>query len=171
MIMMFAPLFTPIFASLFTAFSRQKSPALPLPEYPGMVGADGATLSTFGPENMPRRGINRNAYHGQSNGPLHQQTNGQAYQHALPTIHISSVSTGLNDSDNERLDGVVTIDIHPNRLGQIKFAGGWWSAKCGRSIILTAGTLVKVVARENIVLIVEPIGVQPHFMEKWTELV
>ena len=120
---------------------------------------------------MPRRGINRNAYHGQSNGPLNQQTNGQAYQHALPTIHISSVSTGLNDSDNERLDGVVTIDIHPNRLGQIKFAGGWWSAKCGRSIILTAGTLVKVVARENIVLIVEPIGVQPHFMEKWTELV
>ena len=77
---------------------------------------------------------------------------------ALATVHPSSVSNGLSDSDHERLHGVVTIDIHPNRLGQVKFAGGWWSAKCGRAIIIKAGTLVHVIGRENISLIVEPVG-------------
>ena len=89
----------------------------------------------------------------------------------LPTVHASTISNGLSDSDHERLDGVVTIDIHPNRLGQIKFAGGWWSAKCGRAIILKAGTLVKVIGRENIILIVEPMGAHPHLMEQWAEII
>lgn len=92
--------------------------------------------------------------------------NGDRY---LPIVTNSSMST-QNQNDPEQLYGIVTIAIHPNRNGQIKFKGGWWSAKCGQSIVIDQGTLVTILGRDNITLVVEPFGprTDAHDQEKLT---
>ena len=141
-----------VFAPLLAAFSRFKPHAVDTSRSLSLAESDVVT--------MPALGVGERQHGRARNSKIYKV---QATQHYTPKVHQSSVSTGLSNSKYERLDGVVTIDIHPNRLGQIKFAGGWWSAKCGRSIILKAGTLVKVLGRDNIILIVEPMGAHPHF--------
>lgn len=142
-----------VFPHVFTGRSKSKEQISNASIFPGGLGSThvitNAIIRAFSLSRMQRS----------------RTVNGDDY---LPRINPSSVSNGISSSEHERLDGIVTIDISPNRLGQVKFAGGWWSAKCGRSITLTRGTLVKVVGRENIILVVEPMGAQPHFQEVWT---
>lgn len=76
----------------------------------------------------------------------------------LFTSPISSLNQNLGQQQGQHLDGVVTIDILPSCQGQVKFAGGWWSAKCSQARTLTKGTLVSVIGRDNITLIVEPLA-------------
>ncbi|MEM9218678.1 MAG: NfeD family protein [Cyanobacteria bacterium P01_F01_bin.150] len=153
-----------VFAPLFAAFSKFKLHIADSPGSKVMAIADGTIPTTFeSTEKCSGRAINGNM--------LEEQTADRYRPTFQPTAVLSSINLGLGNSEHDRLDGVVTIDIHPNRLGQIKFAGGWWSAKCERSMILKIGTLVKVIGRENIILIVEPIGSQPNFIEQVTELI
>ena len=49
--------------------------------------------------------------------------NGDRY---LP-LSATPATSNQNQHDPEQLYGVVTIAIHPNRNGQIKFKGGWWT--------------------------------------------
>lgn len=89
-----------------------------------------------------------------------EATNGDRY---FPPSFQASIDSPLKEpSDPERLYGVVTIAIQPNRLGQVKFKGGWWSAKCEQAIVLTQGRLVTILGRDNITLVVEPFGPDPH---------
>ena len=70
--------------------------------------------------------------------------------HFLPSI-------GGDDHLHEWFNAVVTQTIRPNSTGRVKANGSWWSARCGRSLVLKPGTLVNVVGRDNITLIVEPV--------------
>lgn len=44
-----------------------------------------------------------------------------------------------------------------NRL-RVRYAGSWWFARCLRPASLTQGSQVRVVGRENLTLLIEPIG-------------
>lgn len=46
----------------------------------------------------------------------------------------------------------------PEHRGQIKFRGGWWTAQCEQPhVTLSPGQMCRVVGRESIILLVEPV--------------
>lgn len=49
----------------------------------------------------------------------------------------------------------VTETIWPNRLGRVYYQGSWWLAICLEPVAILEGRRVRVVARDNITLIVE----------------
>lgn len=53
-------------------------------------------------------------------------------------------------------EAIVVKAIEPFRVGRIRFQGSWWSARCNQDITLRPGELVRVVGRQNITLLVEP---------------
>jgi membrane protein implicated in regulation of membrane protease activity len=55
---------------------------------------------------------------------------------------------------------VIVDPIAPQQVGSVKFMGIWWRARCRQSMELATGTRVRVVDRENLTLIVEPIIVR-----------
>jgi hypothetical protein len=61
----------------------------------------------------------------------------------------------LSELNSDSL-AVVTRTISPNQVGQVKFLGSWWMAKCSKDVVLEAGTKVTVVGRQNLTLLVEP---------------
>jgi formylglycine-generating enzyme required for sulfatase activity len=51
----------------------------------------------------------------------------------------------------------VESEIPINGKGRVKFRGAFWSAQCHQDIVLSPGTLVRVIDRVGICLIVEPV--------------
>ncbi|HEY9657544.1 MAG TPA: NfeD family protein, partial [Allocoleopsis sp.] len=54
---------------------------------------------------------------------------------------------------------IVDAAISPGRSGRIRYQGSWWSARCEQDITLSPGEEVRVVGRQNITLIVEPLAI------------
>jgi membrane protein implicated in regulation of membrane protease activity len=50
---------------------------------------------------------------------------------------------------------VVEEEIRPGKSGRVRFQSTWWPAKCDRDITLKPGEVVRVLALENLTLIVE----------------
>jgi membrane protein implicated in regulation of membrane protease activity len=50
---------------------------------------------------------------------------------------------------------VVEEEIRPGKSGRVRFQSTWWPAKCDRDVTLKPGEVVRVLALENITLIVE----------------
>jgi membrane protein implicated in regulation of membrane protease activity len=50
---------------------------------------------------------------------------------------------------------VVEEEIRPGKSGRVRFQSTWWPAKCDGQITLKPGDVVRVLALENITLIVE----------------
>jgi membrane protein implicated in regulation of membrane protease activity len=50
---------------------------------------------------------------------------------------------------------VVEEEIRPGQSGRVRFQSTWWPAKCDRDITLKPGEVVRVLALENMTLIVE----------------
>jgi len=62
-------------------------------------------------------------------------------------------------SPNDIKGEATVIDtISPGRKGGVKFRGTWWSARCPQAIALDPGTFVRVVGRQGIALLVEPVS-------------
>lgn len=60
--------------------------------------------------------------------------------------------------DTEADQAMVTRTISPDELGRVKFQGTWWRAGSDRSLVLQAGTSVRVIGRQRSnILIVEPL--------------
>ncbi len=55
-------------------------------------------------------------------------------------------------------DAIVTQTIAPDRKGQVKFQGSWWTARCNSKARLRPGALVQVIHRQNLTLYVEPVA-------------
>ena len=56
---------------------------------------------------------------------------------------------------NHLKKAVVEEEIRPGQSGRVRFQSTWWPAKCDREITLKRGEVVRVLALENITLIVE----------------
>jgi membrane protein implicated in regulation of membrane protease activity len=59
--------------------------------------------------------------------------------------------------------GIVSETIRPFETGRVQFQGSWWPAMfepgiSEQAVILEAGHVVQVIGRQNITLIVQPIG-------------
>ncbi len=53
-------------------------------------------------------------------------------------------------------EGIVDRVVDPNRRCRIKFGGSYWSAKTASPFALYPGATVRVVGRQNSILLVEP---------------
>jgi membrane protein implicated in regulation of membrane protease activity len=51
----------------------------------------------------------------------------------------------------------VTETISPNQRGRVHYQGSWWFAVCLEPIEILPGKRVRVIERDNITLIVEPL--------------
>lgn len=58
--------------------------------------------------------------------------------------------------DKKINEAIVVKAIEPYKMGQIRFQGAWWSARCVQQTTLFPGEVVKVVGRQNITLLVQP---------------
>jgi hypothetical protein len=56
---------------------------------------------------------------------------------------------------------IVDAIIEPSKNGRVRFQGSWWSARCEQETTIFPGEMVRVVGRQNITLIVEPVTVEP----------
>ncbi|MGJ3247759.1 MAG: NfeD family protein [Elainellaceae cyanobacterium] len=54
-------------------------------------------------------------------------------------------------------EAIVEDTISPGREGRVHYQGSWWPARCFAELTLYPSTLVKVVGRQNITLLVEPV--------------
>jgi membrane protein implicated in regulation of membrane protease activity len=61
------------------------------------------------------------------------------------------------EEDPHEIEAIVFDLIPPHCTGYIKFQGSWWRARCLQQISLEPGTVVRVVDRESLTLIVEPL--------------
>lgn len=60
-------------------------------------------------------------------------------------------------------EAIVTMIIQPNRIGQVKYEGTWWNARCRQPVTLRPHERVKVTGRANAILLyVEPIDALPR---------
>lgn len=58
----------------------------------------------------------------------------------------------------ESRTAVVTISIQPNCVGQVRFRGAWWAARCLEPISIQEQALVNVTGQHDITtLLVRPI--------------
>jgi membrane-bound ClpP family serine protease len=57
-----------------------------------------------------------------------------------------------------KVEATVFDPIPANCMGYIKFQGIFWRAQCFQAVNLEPGMLVRVLDRENLTLIVEPIA-------------
>ncbi len=57
------------------------------------------------------------------------------------------------------LTGQATVDqlIQAGKMGRVRFQGSWWYAQCQQDTTLVPGQVVRVVGRDNITLLVEPV--------------
>ena len=55
-------------------------------------------------------------------------------------------------------EGVVDREIYYYQKGRVSYGGSYWDAKCEDDLRLLPGQFIKVVARKNTTLIVEPIA-------------
>lgn len=73
-----------------------------------------------------------------------------------------SLSWNINFTDEPIIpidgEGVVDCVIYPYQKGRIYFRGSWWPARCEEEVKLLTGQRVKVIGRQNITLIVQPIA-------------
>lgn len=66
---------------------------------------------------------------------------------------LSPLMENFGDVDNE---AIVTIAIPAGRIGQVRFAGSWWTARCPQKVKVPFGQVVYVVGRHNNTLYVQP---------------
>lgn len=76
----------------------------------------------------------------------------------LEGIDADAVTAELENSLAER--AIVDAPIMPLGTGRVRYRGSWWSARCGQAVTLSPGDVVRVVGRQNITLLVEPLHVQ-----------
>lgn len=63
----------------------------------------------------------------------------------------------LDYSEYQR-EAIVTMVIQPNRVGQVKYEGTWWNARCHQNVTLQLNERVRVKGKANAILLyVEPI--------------
>lgn len=74
---------------------------------------------------------------------------------ANPTASANS-KTLLETYHDDVYKAVVTQTIKPGDVGQVRFQGSWWSARCVDDVILGLGEVVYVIHRHNNTLYVEP---------------
>ena len=69
-------------------------------------------------------------------------------------------------SENSQL-AIVTQDIQPNCVGQIRYRASWWQARSSQNVTLYAGDIVKIIGVANpVLLLVEPAN-QDEIAELW----
>jgi membrane protein implicated in regulation of membrane protease activity len=74
-----------------------------------------------------------------------------------PSTRLAGVLPFGVEPHSTDAETVIVDPIHPQQAGSVKFMGTWWRARCRQSMGLATGTRVRVVDRENLTLIVEPI--------------
>jgi membrane-bound ClpP family serine protease len=62
------------------------------------------------------------------------------------------------EGDPREVEATVFDPIPTNCIGYVKFQGSFWRARCFQQVSLEPGMLVRVIDRENLTLIVEPIS-------------
>lgn len=62
------------------------------------------------------------------------------------------------EGDLREVQAIVFDSIPVNCIGYIKFQGSFWRARCFQPVSLEPGMLVRVIDRENLTLIVEPLS-------------
>lgn len=55
-------------------------------------------------------------------------------------------------------NGIIDQVVTPEQLFRIKFSGSYWSAKTINPYVLHPGDFVRVIGRQSITLLVEPIS-------------
>jgi membrane-bound ClpP family serine protease len=65
------------------------------------------------------------------------------------------------DKEGNPLGATVVESITPNVKGYVKFQGVLWRATCLQPITIKPGQIVRVVDRQSLTLIVEPVEVEP----------
>lgn len=71
-------------------------------------------------------------------------------------IASTNSQTLLENYHDDVYKAVVTQTIKPGKVGQVRFQGSWWSARCTDDVILGLGEVVYVIQRHNNTLYVEP---------------
>jgi len=83
----------------------------------------------------------------------------------MPTGTFQRVTKALmqilptgQEGDLREVQAVVFELIPANSMGYIKFQGSLWRARCPQQVSLEPGMLVRVLDRQSLTLIVEPIA-------------
>ncbi|MEM9542477.1 MAG: NfeD family protein [Cyanobacteria bacterium P01_E01_bin.42] len=88
----------------------------------------------------------------------------------LPIFQFFGLSGARNPLGNDRVfpkvkltqrlddEAIVTSEISPYRIGQVRYRASWWRARCDLNVTLSEGEIVRVVGySDSIVLLVEPL--------------
>jgi NfeD-like C-terminal, partner-binding len=72
---------------------------------------------------------------------------------------VGDVETAITDRDRKQIapdeKAIVEEEIRPGESGRVKFQSSWWPATSDQEITFKPGEAVRVVASDNVTLIVE----------------
>lgn len=116
---------------------------------------------------LRRYGVHPRVIHTHSPSPqresgIHDKEEVSVFVSTLSRIFASPVSDNFEPAPLPVVatpSGQATVDaiIQPSRTGRVRFQGSWWSARCDQNVTISPGEVVRVIGRQNITLVVEPL--------------
>jgi hypothetical protein len=79
------------------------------------------------------------------------------FAHVTPHTAESDLILGFH-TDSLSMEATVDQPICPGQSGRIRFQASWWPARCQYPVHLKKGSRVKIIGRDNITLLVEPLS-------------
>lgn len=66
----------------------------------------------------------------------------------------------MNDFQGLQAEAIVDEPIYPHQVGRVRYQASWWYARCPWNVAIYAGDVVRVIGRDNLTLLVEPLDLK-----------